>query len=201
MVAVNPQLFFENYPDTGDFENSTGIKIQDTEDKLGRNDNYNLIQSNKENNYFLLCNVRCDQDYLRQFIPFCDKMGIKPVYGLAKTGHITMWVYDAVGAPSEHSSFENITIFKMIDFLLNWVKSGGDVSFLRNLFNIVNDFWYERYILLRNNRNLMRKNNDSLDQIKELELKLKETKKQLEISERSLANRLWRVLQRVKQVL
>lgn len=191
VVAINPQLFFENYPDTGDFEDSTGIQLRNIGDKFGRNDNCELVRSNEESHYILLCNVRCNQDYLQQLIPFCERMDISPVYGLATTRHITTWVYNAVGVPSEHSSFENITIFKMIDFLLNCIIEGTDIGSLRYLFNVVNDFWYERYSLLRNNKNLTK-------QMEKLRSDLKETKTRLEISEKSLTNRIWRVLKKLK---
>ena len=39
----------------------------------------------------------------------------------------------------------------MIDLLVRCVRADGDVHKLKNLFYVINEFWYERYSLMRTN--------------------------------------------------
>ena len=42
-------------------------------------------------------------------------------------------------------------VFKMIDLLVRCVREGNNIHKLKNLFYVVNEFWYERYSLMRTN--------------------------------------------------
>ena len=99
--------------------------------------------------YFLVENIRSDGDYVTQFRTFCKNAGINPGFGIEKNGNIVSWLYDAQGAPSAHSSVENTAIFKMIDMLIRYVRDGRNIDEIKHLYDVVNEFWYERYSLMR----------------------------------------------------
>ena len=99
--------------------------------------------------YFLVENIRSDGDYVTQFRAFCKNAGINPGFGIEKNGNIVSWLYDAQGAPSAHSSVENTAIFKMIDMLIRYVRDGRNIDEIKHLYDVVNEFWYERYSLMR----------------------------------------------------
>lgn len=151
VVAINPQLLLEKYPYSEDLERIIGIGIREASDLFIRNDNSRIIRENPESMYFLIENVRSDADYVTQFQNFFELSGISPGFGIEKNGNIVTWLYDAQGAPSVHSAVENTAVFKMIDLLVRCVRADGDVHKLKNLFYVINEFWYERYSLMRTN--------------------------------------------------
>lgn len=116
-----------------------------------RNDNCKIMMENLENTYFLIENVRSDGDYKTQLRGFCEIAGLNPEFGISKKGNIVTWLYDAPGAPSTHSSVENTVVFKLIDLLVRYVRENDDIGNLENLYDVVNEFWYERYTLMRSN--------------------------------------------------
>lgn len=151
VVAINPQIFLEKYPYTEELENITGMKLCGEADCFMRNDNCKIMMENLENTYFLIENVRSDGDYKTQLRSFCDIAGLNPEFGISKKGNIVTWLYDAPGAPSTHSSVENTAVFKLIDLLVRYVRENEDIGNLENLYDVVNEFWHERYTLMRSN--------------------------------------------------
>lgn len=149
VVAINPQLFLDKYPYSEELENITGMRLRTEADQFLRNDNCRIIRENPGSMYFLIENVRSDGDYVTQFRAFCKNAGINPVFGIEKNGNIVSWLYDAQGAPSTHSSVENTAIFKMIDMLIRYVRDGHNIDEIKHLYDVVNEFWYERYSLMR----------------------------------------------------
>lgn len=149
VVAINPQIFLDKYPYSEELEKITGMKLRTEPDQFIRNDNCRIIRENPESVYFLIENVRSDGDYLTQLRAFCRQADIDPGFGIEKNGNVVTWLYDAQGAPSTHSSVENTAIFKMIGLLIRHVRAGRDINEIKNLYAIVNEFWYERYSLMR----------------------------------------------------
>lgn len=149
VVAINPQIFLEKYPYSEELEKITGMKLCSEPDTFVRNDNCRIIRENAASMYFLIENVRSDGDYVTQFRAFCEKAGINPGFGIEKNGNIVWWLYDAQGAPSTHSAVENPSIFKMIDLLIGYTRERQDIDELKNLYDVINEFWYERASLMR----------------------------------------------------
>ena len=149
VVAINPQIFLDMYPYSEELEKITGMRLRTEADRFIRNDNCRIIRENPGSMYFLIENVRSDGDYVTQFRAFCKNAGINPGFGIEKNGNIVSWLYDAQGAPSTHSSVENTAIFKMIDMLIGYVRDGRDIDEIKHLYDVVNEFWYERYSLMR----------------------------------------------------
>ena len=149
IVAINPQIFLDKYPYSEELEKITGMKLRTEPDQFIRNDNCRIIRNNPESVYFLIENVRSDGDYLTQLRAFCRQADIDPGFGIEKNGNVVTWLYDAQGAPSTHSSVENTAIFKMIGLLIRHVRAGRDINEIKNLYDVVNEFWYERYSLMR----------------------------------------------------
>ena len=149
VVAINPQIFLDMYPYSEELEKITDMRLRTEADRFIRNDNCRIIRENPGSMYFLVENVRSDGDYVTQFRTFCKNAGINPGFGIEKNGNIVSWLYDAQGAPSAHSSVENTAIFKMIDLLIRHVRTGRDIDKIKELYNIINEFWYERYSLMR----------------------------------------------------
>lgn len=149
VVAINPQIFLDKYPYSEELEKIAGMKLRTESDQFIRNDNCRIIRENSESVYFLIENVRSDGDYLTQFRVFCRQADIDPEFGIERNGNIVTWLYDAQGAPSTYSSVDNTAIFKMIELLIRHVRVGRDISGIKNLYDIVNEFWYERYSLMR----------------------------------------------------
>ena len=149
VVAINPQIFLDMYPYSEELEKITGMRLRTETDRFIRNDNCRIIRENPGSMYFLVENIRSDGDYVTQFRTFCKNAGINPGFGIEKNGNIVSWLYDAQGAPSAHSSVENTAIFKMIDMLIGYVRDGHNIDEIKHLYDVVNEFWYERYSLMR----------------------------------------------------
>ena len=149
VVAINPQIFLDMYPYSEELEKITGMRLRTETDRFIRNDNCRIIRENPGSMYFLVENIRSDGDYVTQFRTFCKNAGINPGFGIEKNGNIVSWLYDAQGAPSAHSSVENTAIFKMIDMLIRYVRDGRNIDEIKHLYDVVNEFWYERYSLMR----------------------------------------------------
>ena len=149
VVAINPQIFLDMYPYSEELEKITGMRLRTETDRFIRNDNCRIIRENPGSMYFLIENVRSDGDYVTQFRALCKNAGINPGFGIEKNGNIVSWLYDAQGAPSTHSSVENTAIFKMIDMLIGYVRDGRNIDEIKHLYDVVNEFWYERYSLMR----------------------------------------------------
>lgn len=149
VVAINPQIFLDMYPYSEELEKITDMRLRTEADRFIRNDNCRIIRENPGSMYFLVENVRSDGDYVTQFRALCKNAGINPGFGIEKNGNIVSWLYDAQGAPSTHSSVENAAIFKMIDMLIRYVRDGRNIDEIKPLYDVVNEFWYERYSLMR----------------------------------------------------
>lgn len=179
-VAINAQLLPEKYPYARELEQIVGIDICGGTDPFLRNDNYSIVREHAETNYFLIENVRSDADYITQLQAFCDKAGLNPGFGIEKEGNLITWLYDAAGAPSVHSAVENTAVFRMIDLLVRCVRENNDIGKLKNLYDVVNDFWYERYSLMRSSFYQTKKVNELTAEKERMEAEIDRMKKDLD---------------------
>lgn len=150
-VSINPQLDIENYYRTEEFEKSTGLKIIGNKAVKERCFAAEIVKKAPENKFIILTNLRSGHDFKVQLKPFCEALGIIPEYGLKKTGNVINWIYNAYGAMAEHTAFENQTIFKTIDFLTDCVNHDISIEEITPFFKMINEFYFERYQLLRKN--------------------------------------------------
>lgn len=180
VVAINAQLLLEKYPYARELEEIAGIDICGKTDSFLRNDNYGIVREHPETNYFLIENVRSDADYVTQLQTFCDKAGLNPGFGIEKKENLITWLYDAAGAPSVHSAVENTAVFRMIDLLVRCVRENNDIGKLKNLYDVVNDFWYERYSLMRSSFYQTKKVNELMAENDRLKAEAERMKKDLD---------------------
>lgn len=187
VVAINPQLNYKEYEYSKEFEESTGVRILDVEDAFDRNDNRKLIRMNNQNRFIIMVNVRSDHDFKVQLSWLCRDLDIIPEYGIKQHDNIITWIYNAYGAPSEHTSLENPTIFKTIELLIKSANDNIDLGNLSGLYRIFNEFWYDQYVLLKKNYDLKKKYNKK---IKKLKTRLKNEEDKLYKLEQSKSYRL-----------
>ncbi len=76
---------------------------------------------------------------------------------------------------SEHSSFENQTIFKTIEFLIECINNNADIEKAAPFFKMINEFYFERYDLLR--KNVILTNENKKLQTEKIELKIESDRK------------------------
>jgi len=181
-VAINPQLDLEHYyPNSVQrFEESTGLKITGSECSRERCLAAEIVKkASPENKFIILTNLHSSHDFKVQLKSFCEALEITPEYGIKQTGNVINWIFDAYGAMSEHSSFENRTIFKTIEFLIECINNNADVKETASFFKMINEFYFERYDLLR--KNVILTNENKKLQAEKKELKIKSDKETSEL--------------------
>lgn len=201
VVAINPQLILEKYPYLEELEKIIGVDIRNGTDPFARKENGRIISENKESMYFLIENVRSDADYITQFQNFFEIRGINPGFGIEKYGNIVTWLYDAQGAPSVHSAVENTAVFKMIDLLIRCTREDNDIRKLKSLFYVINEFWYERYSLMRTNYYQKKKTDELESENRRMKNEIERMQKDLEWGWIKSGVRAKRLLGKIKRKL
>ncbi len=199
VVAINPQLLLEKYPYSEELEKIIGTDIRGEKDLFIRNDNSRIIRETPESMYFLIENVRSDADYVTQFQNFFRTSGIRPGFGIEKNGNIITWLYDAQGAPSVHSAVENTAVFKLIDLLVRCVRTENNIYKLRNLFYVINEFWYERYSIMRTNYYQKKKADELETENARMKSEIEEMRKDLEWGWIKVGVKAKRIFEKVKR--
>ncbi|MCD7920116.1 MAG: hypothetical protein LUG45_08625 [Clostridiales bacterium] len=116
-VGINPQLNLLSYGYYPFFQKITGIDLRQ-EPCARRTDLAASIHSDTKSHYIVMGNLESKEDMEVHFLPFCKEMGITPVYGAVQAGNTTVWLFRALGESSAHNSFENPTIFLLIDHFI-----------------------------------------------------------------------------------
>lgn len=146
-VAINPQLNFEyNHVQIDKFRECIGIDLH-LPDKFRRNDLCGIMKDSPNARFILFENCRSEWDINDHLKYACSRLNITPSYGLTQFGNIVIHIYDApeTNGPA-HNSVENKTIFFVIDFLVEAVRSGENIKQLKPLFLLLNEFWRDSYI-------------------------------------------------------
>lgn len=142
-IAINPQIYPQNWGSANEFENITGINLNDY-DPFDRNATGKLIQKSQSSKFFIIQNTLSPGDLKYQFFPFCSNVSISPNYGLSLNKNILTWLY---ATPGGHSSVENKQILWFIlnialEFLNN--KKFSLNSELIEQYNLLSDIWFDQ---------------------------------------------------------
>lgn len=142
-IAINPQIYPQNWGSANEFENITGINLNDY-DPFDRNATDKLIQKSQSSKFFIIQNTLSPGDLKYQFFPFCSNVSISPNYGLSLNKNILTWLY---ATPGGHSSVENKQILWFIlnialEFLNN--KKFSLNSELIEQYNLLSDIWFDQ---------------------------------------------------------
>lgn len=146
-ISINPQLNIGNWPAySKSFMDITGIDLK-VPDKLHRNKIIKLIKQSCSH-HVIVMNASAVDDIVTQLCPFLDDLG-KPHlrYGLNVYDNVLIWLYDAPGAPSAHTSFETRYIFGIIDHIAHKFRT-SDKFFIEKyqpLALVVNEAWHDIY--------------------------------------------------------
>ena len=154
-IALNPQLYIYDWYEGiyNDFF-SLGIDLR-SEDALMRNNLYPLI-AKSNSKFVIIYNSKSKMDFEKHMQPFAKELGVHPEYGIVTRGNVLLWIYEAVGVPKPHSSFETKPIFLYIDYISKaFYYNELTEADKRNVFTI-NECWREIYLLrkdLKDNMN------------------------------------------------
>lgn len=143
VVSVNMQVDIENYYYTPHFERITGITLSTDDPRI---DIASIIEKNKNNKYFVLTNAASGSDFGTDLKILGDHFGVKPTYGINFFDNMICWVYEAYGCPLPHTAFENYYIFSLILTVIKAYNSGVDKATIKSFVEIINEYWYEKYI-------------------------------------------------------
>ena len=201
-VSVNMQIDFEHYYYTEFFEKITGVNNLQNDPRLNIAD---IIKRNSQNDYLVITNAASNIDLSNDLKLLSEKCGFTPCYGLTVNENILSWVYEAYGAPEAHKAFENYYIFSLIITALRAYKAGVDLNTVNSFVDIVNEYWFEKYI----GQSKAYKLNEELEKAKKENERQKEEileiKRQNDILKKQLnkrqSNIIYRVLRKIKRVV
>lgn len=144
-IALNPQIYIQNY---GGYpkvlSEAIGYDISG-EDPFNRNNLYPQLHKSKSS-YCLLFNLQSTLDCQDHAIPLLKEMGISPTYGLTEKDNILMWMYDCVGTPDPHGSFETKSIFFFIDYIAKRFQKRELSSLDKDTCLLINECWHDYYL-------------------------------------------------------
>lgn len=149
-IALNPRIYIQNakYQEPLEHFKAMGIDLH-AKDRLQRNDIPARIRGSSSK-FVLLFNVQSEDDWRENLHPFLQVMGINPTYGVSCEDNVLLWIYEAVGNPKPHTSFETKSIFLFIDRIAKKFYHGRlDESDFQDVFT-VNECWKEIYDLRKN---------------------------------------------------
>lgn len=160
-IAMNPQFELKdwNAPIVYDKFKSLGIDLNE-EDKFGRN---HLRVTNKNSKFVIILNSKSSKEYREQFMPFFERQGITPHYGIAQYDNIVTWIHGTDYAPNVHSAIPHKNGVGFANFLLTKLKEGADINAYDGLGLLANEVMYEKWE--------MQENYDKLDKEKKVFLK------------------------------
>lgn len=141
-VALNPQLFIQNYIHTNHFIDTTGIDLH-LFDPLGRNDLLTKMKHQGKSKYLILFNVRSTYDMEKYANSLISYFHLEQDSILSERGNLGLWLYDCAGIPDPHNSFETKSIFCFIHFIANKFKSGIPLNKYRNAILFANEQWHD----------------------------------------------------------
>ena len=145
-ISINPQLYIQNYKYSKEFTRITAIDLYEN-DILNRNNLINQVIDSKAK-HVIICNIKDAHHFKEQLIPFCSQFKLSLRYPISTKDNLLVWLYDAIGAPSAHTSYETKSIFSIIDYIAKCFNlDGGIPNSVINLATITNCFWNELYIL------------------------------------------------------
>lgn len=134
VIALNAQVELSNFSYAKKFEAITGIDLTN-KDSFFRNDTKYMIDNAPNTSFYLLYNIRSEEDIKFQAEILAKKMGIKLRYGISHQKNLTIWVYDAQSERS-HTALEDYIIFYLIRF---YVDHNDLVT--KNYDAFVNEIW------------------------------------------------------------
>jgi len=152
--SLGPQIYSFSPKHKDNFEESTNMKIKD----LCVRDRLDFTSSfyNGESKHILIINCAAKSDFAN-LLKWCDGQGLRLVRGLNSKDNVVIWVYEAYGLPAGHGSFEDSSMFQAIDNLMRLIsdcKTNEDMKRVVNeqrwLYSLFTDFWYDRYVSLKN---------------------------------------------------
>lgn len=148
-VSVNGQydISLHSYYREGHFTRITGMSAADP-CGLVRNRSAEIILEHPENHFLLINNIQSKQDFEEQLKCLCGRLNVTPRYGLQTNGNLTVWIFDAKGIPSTHSTFETPVLFRMIDILLLNLINGAKAQDFPQYCELISQYWKEQYDLL-----------------------------------------------------
>lgn len=107
-IAINPQIYLQNYPYFQNFCKITGFKNK------GININRAMITPSPLASYFIIQNDT-DTHHLRSHLyPLMKSQGLLPKYGLTGARNIHVWQYHAYGG---HNAQEDINLLRQILYI------------------------------------------------------------------------------------
>lgn len=157
VVAINPQLDMKNYPYFDKFEKDTGISLVSYDNHENNYDPVETIIKNKDSKVLILINIQCYDDFDVNLKYLCSRLDIRPDYGLSEHGDLYIWLYDAEGAPSPHTSQDSNVFFRGIMCVLNAIKNGESIKSVNGYVKLLNELWTERFSLVKKNRDMNHK--------------------------------------------
>lgn len=146
-ISINPQIYINNHHYTNDFEENTHISLNEI-DRFNRNNLYECITNNESSRHVIVVNAHSSEDWENHIIPLANKFSINLRYGLNHFKNILIWIYDAVGCPYAHTSFETRYIFIAIDYIAKQFKYLGDrfdVDQYQDIALLINEQWHDLY--------------------------------------------------------
>lgn len=145
-VAINPQLFIQDYIHTNHFIETTGIDLHRL-DPLKRNDLLKQIQTHDYSKYLILFNVCSTYDMKQYAYPLISYFDLKLDSIIADKENLGLWLYECAGAPEPHTSFETKSIFYFIYFIANRFKSGDSLYKFKEAILFTTEQWHDIFDL------------------------------------------------------
>lgn len=145
-VALNPQIFIQDYIHTNHFIEITGIDLH-SYDSLGRNDLLGRMKLQSNSKYLILFNACSSYDMEKYANPLISYFHLEPGSILSERENLGLWLYDCTGVPDPHNSFETKSIFYFIHFIANQFKSGISLNRYRDAILFVNEQWHDIFEL------------------------------------------------------
>jgi FOG: TPR repeat, SEL1 subfamily len=148
-VSINPQ-FFPNITDARKkaFE-STGMVLSDPQISDRVHLMEKMIRGKGKNIIIVNC---ASKDDFKDLLGWCKELKIEPKLGIVQAKNVLIWTYEAYGTPSPHTSFENLSIFKMASAIIKGVSAcKNDVELAifieknQNLISLINESWFMLY--------------------------------------------------------
>ncbi|MCM1231289.1 MAG: hypothetical protein NC489_14305 [Ruminococcus flavefaciens] len=148
-VAINPQIVLKEYSYAEKFSMITGNDLEI--DLLGhRNNAIYFLKNNKANPYLIIVNIRSQND-MKQIENIQKYLNIKIEYGLNIYDNLLIWLYDADVAPliNPHIAVEYYCVWFFIEYIFNNMDKPKDILKLKHLYTLVNEIWYDHWLMKR----------------------------------------------------
>lgn len=105
----------------------------------------NVLQITAQKSLFFLAeNILSEVDWNNQFLPFCERQGITPTYGISQHKNIITWVHASNGIDPHSSNPEKYGLV-LLDFLASEYRAGKDINSFNNMSLLINEMLNEKY--------------------------------------------------------